>query len=153
MTLSHNLGGDFGGLLESAQKHPLRSWVPVLGLARGIHPHHSHLAEGARTQGLCCPQPSTATGQIDTKSLQPQKLSCSIVTLWVLREERMGVGNGSGCQHRLDILNPGQSDRYLCFPRAWSFCNGLGVGLDVCDSLLKLLLQEFFFFGVAFRKH
>lgn len=71
----------------------------------------------------------------------------------VCKSERRGWGRGSGGQDRLDVLNPGQSDRYLCFPGARSFCNGLGVGLDVCDSLFKLLLQEFFFFGVAFREH
>lgn len=63
------------------------------------------------------------------------------------------MGKLSGCCYRLDILNPGQSDWNLRFPRARSFCNGLGVGLDVCYSLFKLLLKEFFFFGVAFCKH
>lgn len=91
-------------------------------------------------------------GQIKAKSLSSQTLAGSIVAMCV-NQRGEDEGKGSGCQDRLDILNPGQSDWYLCFPRAWSFCNGLGVGLDVCDSLFKLLLQEFFFFGVAFRKH
>lgn len=69
--------------------------------------------------------------------------------------ERGGLrgGNGSGCWYRLDILNPGQRDWYFHFPWAWSFCHGWGVSLDVRDSLFKLLLQEFFFFGVVFGKH
>ena len=50
-------------------------------------------------------------------------------------------------------MNPGQSDWYLCFSWARSSCNGLSVGLDVCDSLFKPLLKEFLFFGVAFCGH
>ena len=63
------------------------------------------------------------------------------------------MGRLSGCRYRLHILNPGQSDRNLGFPRARSFCDGLGVGLDVCNSLFKLLLKELFFLGVALGEH
>lgn len=63
------------------------------------------------------------------------------------------MGCTSGRRYRLHILNPGQSDRNLGFPWARSSRDWLGVGLDVCDPLFKLLLEKLLFFGVALREH
>lgn len=140
------------GAPEGTQRTPRAAQC----ICTGLHGHHllpsppnrANVSSGTALPAAE-PHPGPANAQAPSS---PNPAPLPVNTVCNQRGEP-GVGGVSGCRNRLDILNPGQSDWNLGFAGARGFCNGLGVGLDVCNALFKLLLKEFLLFGVASHEH